>query len=160
MGPGACFLDYDGDGKIDIFFPDNGPQGGMALYHNLGLTGLRTLLRKAAHRSEPPRHWLHGRRLRQRWRNGPGNPTLRGRVILLHNQKDGTFKDVTAAAGIECDGMNFESVSLHRLRSRRGSLIFWWLSTAICLIFDPRKGRRFIVVWATSSISISSGEQW
>jgi len=35
-GPGACFLDYDGDGKIDLFLPDNGPEGGVALYHNLG----------------------------------------------------------------------------------------------------------------------------
>src|SRR5580700_8987220 len=35
-GPGACFLDYDNDGKIDLFLPDNGPQSGMALYHNVG----------------------------------------------------------------------------------------------------------------------------
>src|SRR5271166_4252605 len=33
---GACFLDYDNDGKIDLFLPDNGAQGGMSLYHNLG----------------------------------------------------------------------------------------------------------------------------
>src|SRR5579864_6656540 len=26
FGPGACFLDYDGDGKIDLFVADNGPQ--------------------------------------------------------------------------------------------------------------------------------------
>jgi tetratricopeptide (TPR) repeat protein len=35
-GTGACFLDYDGDGKFDLFLPDNGPEGGMVLYHNLG----------------------------------------------------------------------------------------------------------------------------
>src|SRR5713226_2640256 len=35
-GPGACFLDYDGDGNVDLFLPDNGSQGGVSLYHNLG----------------------------------------------------------------------------------------------------------------------------
>ncbi len=35
-GPGACFLDYDNDGKSDIFLADNGASGGMSLYHNLG----------------------------------------------------------------------------------------------------------------------------
>ena len=29
VGPGACFLDYDNDGQIDLFLADNGPQGGM-----------------------------------------------------------------------------------------------------------------------------------
>src|ERR1700678_2858438 len=29
-GPGACFLDYDNDGKIDLFVADNGAQGGMS----------------------------------------------------------------------------------------------------------------------------------
>src|SRR6202041_4091044 len=36
LGPGACFLDYDNDGKVDVFLPDNGAQGGMSLFHNLG----------------------------------------------------------------------------------------------------------------------------
>src|SRR5579863_1552427 len=36
LGAGACFLDYDADGRPDLFLPDDGPQGGMALYHNLG----------------------------------------------------------------------------------------------------------------------------
>ena len=36
LGTGACFLDYDGDGLLDIFVPDDGPQGGLGLYHNLG----------------------------------------------------------------------------------------------------------------------------
>src|SRR6202050_795260 len=35
-GSGACFLDYDGDGRVDLFVSDNGPQGGVGLYHNLG----------------------------------------------------------------------------------------------------------------------------
>src|SRR5580700_5911289 len=35
LGPGACFLDYDNDGKIDLFLTDNAGKGGMSLYHNL-----------------------------------------------------------------------------------------------------------------------------
>src|SRR5271157_4943302 len=35
-GPGACFLDYDSDGKPDLFVASNGPEGGLVLYHNLG----------------------------------------------------------------------------------------------------------------------------
>src|SRR5262249_44515403 len=36
LRPGACFIDYDNDGRIDIFLPDNGQQGGMSLFRNLG----------------------------------------------------------------------------------------------------------------------------
>src|ERR1700722_1003466 len=36
LGTGACFLDYDNDGIVDLFVTDNGSRGGMSLYHNLG----------------------------------------------------------------------------------------------------------------------------
>src|SRR6202521_373285 len=36
FGSGACFLDYDNDGHIDLFLPDGGVLGGMSLYRNLG----------------------------------------------------------------------------------------------------------------------------
>jgi tetratricopeptide (TPR) repeat protein len=36
LGSGACFLDYDNDGRIDLFVADDGPQGGTSLYHNIG----------------------------------------------------------------------------------------------------------------------------
>ena len=45
--PGACFLDYDGDGNIDLFLPDNGTQGGMSLYHNLGNGKFEDVTKKA-----------------------------------------------------------------------------------------------------------------
>ena len=61
---GACFLDYDGDGKPDIFLPDNGPQGGMALYHNLGNGKFEDVTKKAG--LDPSVHcdWMHRGRLR------------------------------------------------------------------------------------------------
>ena len=36
LDAGACFLDYDNDGLIDLFLPKAEPRGGMSLYHNLG----------------------------------------------------------------------------------------------------------------------------
>src|SRR5579872_5560313 len=46
-GEGACFLDYDNDGRIDIFLADNGAQGGMSLYHNLGNGKFEDVTRRA-----------------------------------------------------------------------------------------------------------------
>ncbi len=36
LGSGACFLDYDNDGNIDLLLMNNGASGGTALYHNRG----------------------------------------------------------------------------------------------------------------------------
>src|SRR5256885_1660710 len=36
FGKGACFLDFDGDGKIDIYLANDGNRGGQSLYRNLG----------------------------------------------------------------------------------------------------------------------------
>ena len=36
LGSGACFFDYDNDGKIDLLLMNNGSNGGTALYHNIG----------------------------------------------------------------------------------------------------------------------------
>src|SRR5437588_10263490 len=35
-GHGACFIDYDNDGRIDLFLAESGAEGGISLYHNLG----------------------------------------------------------------------------------------------------------------------------
>ena len=68
LGSGACFLDYDNDGKLDLFVADNGSQGGMSLYHNLG-NGKFEDVTEVWQDSirESSQHGLHGRRLRQRW---------------------------------------------------------------------------------------------
>ncbi len=36
LGSGACFFDYDNDGKIDLLLMNNGSNGGTTLYHNIG----------------------------------------------------------------------------------------------------------------------------
>src|ERR1017187_5667782 len=47
LGSGACFLDYDNDGKIDILLADNGAHGAMSLYHNLGSGKFEDVTRSA-----------------------------------------------------------------------------------------------------------------
>jgi len=99
LSPGACFLDYDGDGKIDLFLPDNGTQGGMSLYHNLGNGKFENVTKKAGLA-----------RFAEVFSCTAGDydndgftdlaVVLRDRVLLLHNEKDGTFKDVTQQAGL------------------------------------------------------------
>ena len=99
LGPGACFFDYDGDGKPDLFLPDNGPQGGMALYHNLGNGKFEDVTAKAG--LDPTLHAI-GCTAGDYDNDGATDlaVSLKSRVILLHNEKNGTFKDVTDAAGL------------------------------------------------------------
>ena len=100
FGPGACFLDYDGDGQIDIFLPDNGAQGGMSLYRNLGTSRFEDVTKKAG--LDPSAHGIgctagdYDNDGREDLAVGVENG-----VLLLHNEKSGTFKDVTQAAGIK-----------------------------------------------------------
>jgi tetratricopeptide (TPR) repeat protein len=105
LGPGACFLDYDGDGHQDVFLADNGPQGGMALYHNLGNGKFEDVTKKAG--LDP---MLHGIGCTAGDYDNDGAVdlvvSLNGRVLLLHNEKNGTFKDMTKAAGIKSSGLN------------------------------------------------------
>jgi tetratricopeptide (TPR) repeat protein len=100
LGPGACFLDYDGDGKPDIFLPDNGPLGGMTLYHNLGAGKFEDVTKKAG--LDPTVHAI-GCTAGDYDNDGATDLAvgLKGSVLLLHNEKNGTFKDVTESAGIK-----------------------------------------------------------
>jgi Tfp pilus assembly protein PilF len=102
---GACFLDYDGDGLPDIFVPDNGPDGGLGLYHNLGNGKLEDVTRKAG---LDPSVRAIGCTAGDYDNDGAADlvVSLEGRVMLLHNEKNGAFKDVTESAGIKADGLN------------------------------------------------------
>jgi Flp pilus assembly protein TadD len=105
LGPGACFLDYDGDGRPDIFLPDNGKDGGISLYHNLGNGKFEDVTRKAG--LDPA---LHGIGCTAGDYDNDGAVdlviTAPDHLILLHNEKNGTFKDVTATASINSDLRN------------------------------------------------------
>ncbi len=100
LGPGACFLDYDNDGKIDIFLPDNGSHGGLSLYHNIGNGKFEDVTRKAG--LDPT---LHGSGCTAGDYDNDGWPDLLvgagGGLLLLHNEKDGTFRNTAESAGIK-----------------------------------------------------------
>ncbi len=104
LGPGACFLDYDNDGRIDVLLTDNGPEGGLALFHNIG-GKFEDVTKKAG--LDPMLHAI-GCTTGDYDNDGFTDIVLafNGRILLMHNEKNGTFKDVTEAAGIKSPGFN------------------------------------------------------
>src|SRR5579871_480214 len=104
FGTGACYLDYDGDGKPDIFLADDGPEGGLGLFRNLGNGKFEDVTKKAG--LDPTAHAV-GCVAGDYDNDGATDLAFstEGRVALLHNEKDGKFKDVTEAAGIKNEGM-------------------------------------------------------
>jgi len=105
VGTGACLLDYDGGGLPDIFLADDGPQGGLGLFRNLGNGHFEDVTTKAG--LDPS---LHGIGCTAGDYDNDGATDLavsfRHRIVLFHNEKTGTFKDVTEASGIRADGLN------------------------------------------------------
>lgn len=97
--PGACLLDYDNDGTIDLFLPKNGPQG-MSLYHNLGNGKFADVTIQAGlNPSMPAASCTAGDY------DNDGFTDLamvyNGRVQLFHNERNGSFRDVTEESGIK-----------------------------------------------------------
>jgi tetratricopeptide (TPR) repeat protein len=135
LGPGACFLDYDGDGKPDLFLPDNGPQGGMVLYHNLGNGKFEDVTKKAG--LDPSVHAI-GCTAGDYDNDGATDlaVSMNGRVLLLHNEKNGTFKDATEAAGIKGEGLNLGLTFIDY--DHDGDLDLYVTRYADGVAFDPR----------------------
>jgi len=111
-GPGACFLDYDNDGKIDLFLPGNGAQSGMSLYHNLGSGRFEDVTKQGGF--DPTTEGI-GCTAGDYDNDGFTDlaVTIKGHARLFHNEKNGTFKDVTGAAGL--------SISLAEVAAERVS---------------------------------------
>jgi len=102
LGPGACFLDYDNDGKIDLLLLSNGPTGAVALFHNIGNGKFQDVTQQSG------LIFAHAISCATADYDNDGFADIvlnvNGRVALLHNQGDGTFKDATSSAGIRNDG--------------------------------------------------------
>jgi tetratricopeptide (TPR) repeat protein len=110
IGSGACFLDFDGDGYLDIFLADGGSEGGESLYHNLGKRRFEDVTKKAG--LSPG---LHGYGCAAGDYDNDGASDLvvisDNRVILLHNEKNGTLKDVGESSGIRLKDKGHTRVS-------------------------------------------------
>jgi tetratricopeptide (TPR) repeat protein len=102
FGSGAAFLDYDLDGKMDIFLVNCGPDPSHSrntLYRNKG-DGTFTDVTEEAGLSSVGM----GMGVAAGDYNNDGYPdiyiTNYGRNVLYRNEKNGKFKDVTAEAGV------------------------------------------------------------
>jgi tetratricopeptide (TPR) repeat protein len=105
FAPGACFLDYDGDGRLDIFVADNGNRGGISLYHNAGNGRFEDATKTAG--LDPD---MHAVSCTVGDYDNDGAPDLAigaKHVLLMHNEKNGSFKEVPSSAGISSEEHNF-----------------------------------------------------
>ncbi|MGB6385452.1 MAG: FG-GAP-like repeat-containing protein [Terriglobales bacterium] len=106
FGPSACFLDYDNDGLIDLFVSGSPSVEGMSLFHNIGNGKFEDVTRASG--LGPSLRGATGCTAGDYDNDGATDLVLSfiGRVVLLHNEKNGTFKDVTQSAKIESNGPN------------------------------------------------------
>ncbi len=102
MGSGAAFLDFDGDGRLDILLLQNGgPKSSSKnrLYHQRPDGRFEDV--SAGSGLDVPGHWMG---VAVGDVNNDGRPdvflTGYGEARLFLNRGDGTFADVTAAAGL------------------------------------------------------------
>jgi tetratricopeptide (TPR) repeat protein len=102
FAPGACFLDYDNDGRIDVLLL--GGTQGLALYHNVGDGKFQDVTKQAG---------LDSIRDVSSCTTGDYDNdgyidlavVAQEHVTLLHNEKNGTFKDVTGSSGVQNRGV-------------------------------------------------------
>jgi hypothetical protein len=140
MGGGGGFVDYDGDGWLDIYFVSystrpqaDGRVTGDALYRNNRDGTFTDVTEKAGIRGA-----RRGMGLAAADYDGDGRTDLfvsaYGESVLYRNQGDGTFRDVTAAAGVSNRLWGCSTTFLDYDRDGRPDLF-----VSNYLEFDPEK---------------------
>ncbi|MGA2978470.1 MAG: FG-GAP-like repeat-containing protein [Terriglobales bacterium] len=96
---GACFLDYDNDGRVDLLLLQNSEHHGLVLYHNRGDGKFEDITLKAGLN---PRDQGYSCTAGDYDNDGFEDIVIGtgSGVVLLHNEKNGTFKNVTNAANL------------------------------------------------------------
>ena len=110
MGAGVAWLDFDGDGALDLYVvqsgrlpPDGGEGAANRLFRNLGDGSFRDVTRTSRSGQRG-----YGQGVVAADYDGDGHVDLYvcnyGPDALLRNLGDGTFEEVTTAAGLGLDG--------------------------------------------------------
>ena len=125
IGPGAAWLDFDGDGDVDLFAVQSGdlrfppaegrPLPAHGLFRNDGVRGDGIVLVDVTAAAGITRSG-YGLGVAVGDVDNDGDPDLyvthHGRNALYLNRGDGTFADVTSAAGVDDDRMSSSAAFL------------------------------------------------
>jgi Flp pilus assembly protein TadD len=101
LSGGACFLDYDGDGRHDLFLPGAAP--GVSLYRNAGRSAFADVTANSGLKQSDGLGCAAG----DYDNDGRDDLVLGipGRIYIYRNEGGGAFRDVTEQTGIRVDGL-------------------------------------------------------
>ncbi|HVZ16217.1 MAG TPA: FG-GAP-like repeat-containing protein, partial [Terriglobales bacterium] len=109
-GRGACFFDYDNDGKPDLFLAAGSAQGGAALYHNTGNGHFEDVTKAAGLDSLSDIVTCAAADYDSDGFVDLAIATTTG-VQLLHNEHNGTFTDVTSTVGLNAKSSSIRGLT-------------------------------------------------
>ena len=102
LGAGACFIDFDADGRPDLFLP--GGAGGILLYRNAGRGEFTDVTARAGFNAAGE---SLGCTVGDYDNDGRDDIVLgmQDRIVVYRNLGGGTFRDVTSEVGIRVEGL-------------------------------------------------------
>src|SRR5688572_16557845 len=102
FGSGVAWIDYDNDGYQDLYFVNGAPGTANALYHNERNGAFREVTQQAGVAADGNRSYKTGVAVGDYDNDGFLDlyVTAFGPNMLFRNSGNGTFTDVTAAAGV------------------------------------------------------------